>query len=183
MNKKIITYSLSLVFLIGMGFFVSSYLIKKQIGTKYLEQKENNPTLVLSNASSSEISSSTCDGLVRGGENSLIVSLMPTSGPIGTELEINGCNLAGFEGDKDVFFERSDGKKIMIEEGAGRWDTGISKMKIIIKEPCKEGEKVVGRYSGEETLCDYVAMTPGVYKVYVEPWGKRSNEVSFVITP
>ena len=112
----------------------------------------------------------------------VITSLSRTSGPIGTELEIRGCNLSGFEGDLDVYFERTDGKKIMLTDTFGSYPkTGGSLIKVVVKEPCQQGETVYGRYSGIPAQCNYIALTPGLYKVYTDPWGKTSNTVSFTI--
>ncbi len=112
-----------------------------------------------------------------------IASVTPSSGPIGTIVEIRGNNLSGFEGDLDVIFERSDGKKIMLTDTFGDYPkTGGSLIKVIAKEPCQQGETIYDRYSGIPTQCNYIAMTPGTYKVYAEPWGKKSNVVNFTIT-
>lgn len=113
----------------------------------------------------------------------VVTFLSTSSGPIGTILEINGCNLSGFEGDLDVIFERSDGQKIMLSDGFSSYvKTGDKLIKVKVKEPCQKGEKIIGRYSGIESVCNYVELTPGPYKVYVEPWGKKSNTVDFNIT-
>ena len=105
------------------------------------------------------------------------------SGPIGTILEIKGCNLSGFEGDLNVYFEKSDGKKIMLTDTFGDYaKTDGSLIKVVVKEPCQPGETVYGPYSGIPAQCNYVAITPGLYKVYTEPWGKRSNTVNFTVT-
>lgn len=113
-----------------------------------------------------------------------ITSLSTSSGPIGTILEVNGCNLSGFEGDLDVVFERSDGQKIMLSDDFSSYvKTGDRLIKVNVKESCQKGEKIIGKYSGIESVCNYVELTPGSYKVYVEPWGKKSNTVAFNITP
>lgn len=112
-----------------------------------------------------------------------ITSITPSSGPTGTIIEIRGNNLSGFEGDLDVIFERSDGKKITLTDTFGDYPkTGGSLIKVVAKEPCQQGETVYGRYSGIPAQCNYIAMTPGTYKVYAEPWGKTSNVVNFTIT-
>lgn len=112
----------------------------------------------------------------------VIESILPSSGSKGTIVEIRGKNLSGFEGDLDIYFERADGKKTMLTDTFGDYAKTQDKLiKVKIVEPCQAGEKVTGRYSGTETLCDYIELTPGTYKVYVEPWGKRSNIVNFEI--
>jgi hypothetical protein len=53
---------------------------------------------------------------------------------------------------------------------------------VKVAEPCQEGETIYGEYSGIPSKCDYVKLTSGVYKVYTEPWGKKSNTVQFTVT-
>jgi len=112
-----------------------------------------------------------------------IDSINPTSGPKGTIVEIRGKGLSGFEGDLDVYFERADGKKTMLTDTFGSYQkTGGTLLKAVVEEPCQEGETVYGRYSGIASVCDYVELTPGTYNVYAEPWGVKSNVVTFEIT-
>lgn len=112
-----------------------------------------------------------------------INSISPSSGPKGTVVEIRGSNLSGFEGDLDVYFERPDGKKVMLTDNYGSYQlTQDELIRVKVIEPCQEGEKVMGRYSGIESECNYLELTPGMYKVYVTPWDKKSNIVSFELT-
>ena len=111
-----------------------------------------------------------------------IQNINPGSGPKGTIVEIKGTGLAGFEGDLNVYFERKDGKRTMLTDHDEDYvKTGDTFMKVKLIEPCQKGEKITGEYSGIESECDYVELVPGIYKVYVEPWGKRSNVVNFKI--
>ncbi len=115
-----------------------------------------------------------------------IGSITPPSAPVGTTLEIRGTGLVGFEGDVYFFFERSDGKVarlkgVVLTQATGE-AIGAQTARVILKEPCQQGETVYGEYSGIPAPCDYVQLTPGVYKVYTTPWGKRSNAVAFTIT-
>lgn len=113
----------------------------------------------------------------------VVESISPATGSIGTEIVIAGDELAGFEGDLIVIFERSDGKTISLwDEGRNYQKNGGNKIEVTIDEPCEPDEVVRGEYSGIPSECDYVEFTPGIYKVYVEPWGKRSNEVTFTLT-
>ena len=108
--------------------------------------------------------------------------LEPSSGPKGTIIEISGINLSGFEGDLAVIFERKDGKKIKLYDGFASYQNTKDKLiKVRVVEPCQKGNIVVGRYSGVETLCSYIEFTHGIYKVYVEPWGVKSNAVYFTL--
>jgi hypothetical protein len=113
-----------------------------------------------------------------------IESIIPSAGPIGTVVEIGGRNLSGFEGDLDVYFERSDGKRVLLLDSFGSYQKSAGNLiKVIVKEPCQQGDTVYGAYSGIPAPCDYVKLTPGVYKVYTMPWGKKSNVVTFTIRP
>lgn len=111
-----------------------------------------------------------------------IKSITPAFGPKGTMVEIRGVGLSGFEGDLDVYFEKADGEKVMLTDTFGDYTITRDKLiKVEVVEPCQKGEKVIGRYSGIESECDYVELTPGVYKVYAEPWGVKSNVVQFTV--
>ena len=112
-----------------------------------------------------------------------ITSITPLSGSRGTMVEVRGNNLSGFEGDLDVYFERADGKKIMLTDPFDDYPkTGGSLIRIFVKESCQKGETIYGRYSGIPSQCDYVELTPGVYKVYAKPWSGVSNTVQFTVT-
>ncbi len=113
----------------------------------------------------------------------VITSLSSSSGPIGTVLEIKGCNLSGFEGDLDVTFEKSDGTKIILTDKFGTYATTQDTLiKVVVKEPCAQGETVYGAYSGIPTICNYTPLKLGTYRVYTMPWGKKSNEMTFTIS-
>ncbi|TSC95054.1 MAG: Uncharacterized protein CEN87_66 [Parcubacteria group bacterium Licking1014_1] len=116
-------------------------------------------------------------------DSPVIDSISPNFGLKGTVVEIRGKNLSGFEGDLDIYFERADGKTIMLTDNFGDYSkTGGNLIKVKVIEPCQRGEKVIGRYSGIESECNYIELTPGTYKVYAKPWGKKSNTVFFTIT-
>lgn len=113
----------------------------------------------------------------------VITSLSSISGAIGTILEIRGCNLSGFEGDLDVYFERADGQKIMLTDNFGSYSkTADSLIMVVVKEPCQQGETIYGSYSGIPSQCNFIALNPGLYKVYTKPWSKTSNTAYFAIT-
>jgi uncharacterized protein YxeA len=112
-----------------------------------------------------------------------IDTIIPAEGPRGTTVTIKGTGLSGLEGDLKVIFERSDGKQIILTDSFGNYAKTKDKLiKINVIEPCQPGQKVIGEYSGIETTCDYVELTPGIYKVYVNPWDIKSNVVNFEIT-
>ena len=124
----------------------------------------------------------TCTDQLEG--TPVITSLSNYSGPVGTKLEIRGCNFSGFEGDLDAVFLRNDGAEIPLY--GGTWQPGYGgaeRGKIIIitvQSYCPSGSEM-GRYSGITSACKTVEATPGIYKVYVTAWGKKSNEASFTI--
>lgn len=117
----------------------------------------------------------------------LITSISPASGAVGTVVEIRGSNLAGFEGDLIAVFKRSDGKTVELDSTApyssGRAGDSVNTtlIKVRAEPPCQKGQTVYGAYSGKPSSCDYFEFTPGVYNVYVNPWGKKSNEVQFTV--
>ena len=84
------------------------------------------------------------------------------------------------------FFKRSDGKIARLSGVVSTLTTGDAKggqtASVILKESCQQGQAVYEDYSGKPYLCDYVQLTPGIYKVYTTPWNKKSNEVEFTIT-
>lgn len=104
----------------------------------------------------------------------VITSMSKNDGPVGTALDIKGCNFSGFEGDKTVWIENNKGIKGIIY---GERTSTSKLLRIVIKERlCQKDTS----YSGME--CDaYLELTPGVYKIYVLPFGKKSNEVNFTI--
>jgi len=117
-----------------------------------------------------------------------IDSITPISGPVGTTVEIRGSNLSGFEGDLIAVFERSD-RKVTRLYSIVPYSTGVmygplntTLIKVKVEPPCQRGQTVYGDYSGIPSTCDYFEFTPGTYKVYVNPWGKKSNEVQFIVT-
>ncbi len=116
-----------------------------------------------------------------------INSIIPASGPVGTTVEIRGSNLSGFEGDLIAVFERSDGKVTRLRSIVP-YSTGViysplntTLIKVKVEPPCQRGQTVYGDYSGIPSVCDYFEFTPGVYKVYVYTWDKKSNEVQYTI--
>lgn len=109
------------------------------------------------------------------GGTPLITSLSTYSGPVGTKLEIKGCNLYGFEGEKNVWIENELGIKGILYGEAGSTSEII---KVTLNSPlCQKDIS----YSG--LPCDaWLTLSPGKYKIYVMPWGKKSNEINFTIT-
>ncbi len=104
----------------------------------------------------------------------VITSLSVDSGPVATKLEIKGCNFSGFEGDKNAWIKNSNEVRGILKGGIG---STSDLLKVTLKSPLCQGDT---SYSG--LACkDWLNLTPGTYKIYVEPWGKKSNEVDFTI--
>ncbi len=105
----------------------------------------------------------------------VITSISPTSGPVGTAIDVLGKNLAGFEGDLNLWFENSAGVKGILYADS-RLD--ITHIRATLPEKlCQKDNS----YSGAP--CDaWLELVPGVYNVYTEPWGKKSNVVQFTVT-
>lgn len=117
----------------------------------------------------------------------IITSISPASGAIGTVVEIRGNNLSGFEGDLIAVFKRSDGKTVGLHSVAPYYSghagdpVNTTLIEVKVEPPCQKGQTVYAPYSGKPSVCDYFEFTPGIYKVYVNPWGKKSNEVQFTV--
>jgi hypothetical protein len=107
----------------------------------------------------------------------VISSISPSSGPIGTIIELRGTNLNGFEGDLDAIIENSKGESgYMLGGNSFITDKNLIKVKIESKI-CKQNNS----YSG--LPCEsYLNITPGVYNIYTAPWGKISNKMQFTVT-
>ena len=125
----------------------------------------------------------TADGLREGVP--VITSISPASGPKGNKVTLTGCNLSGFEGDHNVDLESESGSNVHIV-GAGTCQLGRGErgtfIEFTIKEPCQKGETVYGAYSGIASMCNFVELVPGKYKVSTTPWGEKSNDVYFTLT-
>jgi hypothetical protein len=106
----------------------------------------------------------------------VITSLSTYSGPVGTKLEIRGCNFSGFEGDKNAWIENASGVKGLLYSEI---ESTSKLLKVTLESPLCQKDTT---YSG--LLCDaWLTLTPGKYKIYVMPFGKASNKVNFTITP
>lgn len=113
----------------------------------------------------------------------VIDSITPNSGPVGTIIEIKGKNLNGFEGDLTAWIENSKGEKgvlYSIDQVAGNRIPGASTLirTKIESKLCSEDNSYSGLPCGK-----YLNVTFGKYKIYAVPWGNRSNEVEFTVTP
>ncbi len=104
----------------------------------------------------------------------VITSLSSDSASVEEKIEIRGCNFSGFEGDKNAWIENREGIKGIFYGEAG----STSKfLKLTLKSPLCQRDN-----SYSALPCDaWLTLSPGVYKIYTMPWGKKSNEVNFTI--
>lgn len=109
-----------------------------------------------------------------------ITSINPSSGPIGTIVELKGNNLGGFEGELDAWIENSNGEKAFLS-GIGSVPRADQTIRVKIdSQLCKFDYGMKGEPVGGCT--SYLTITPGAYKIYTYPWGNMSNTVQFIIT-
>ncbi len=104
----------------------------------------------------------------------VITSFSKTEGIVGTQLEIRGCNFAGFEGDKNASIENTEGVVGFLKGEAGSTNNLI---KVTLKSPlCTKDNS----YSGLPCT-EWLTLKPGTYKIFTNPWGKKSNIATFTI--
>lgn len=104
----------------------------------------------------------------------VITSLSSYSGPVGTKLQIGGCNFNGFEGDLNVWIKNAQGTSGILYSEPG---STAKSMNIVLKpQACQTDESYRGL-----PCASYLNLTPGTYKIYTIPWGKKSNEATFTI--
>jgi hypothetical protein len=161
-SKKLNIFLLVLVIVLA-GALAYVTLLKKPGATEAPQAQTNTPA---------ENLPATCVSEEDG--DPVITSLSAYSGPVGTKLEIKGCNFSGFEGDLTAWIENSDGISGILYGENGSDD---SKLVFTLKPAlCQEDTS----YSG--LPCEeYLDLVPGIYKIYAEPWGARSNEATFII--
>ncbi len=107
----------------------------------------------------------------------VITSISPSSGPIGTTIELKGNNLAGFEGDLNAWIENSNGEKAFLM-GIGSVPRADATIRVKIEgQLCKEDLSYKGG-----TCTSFMKITPGTYSIYTIPWSKISNKVKFTVT-
>jgi hypothetical protein len=110
----------------------------------------------------------------------VITSIVPLFGPVGTKIEISGCNFNGFEGDKNIWIENSAGVKGILygeRDKYGERDNDSKTIKTTLMSPLCQTD-----VSYKDGPCSHVFdLTSGKYKIYTMPWGKKSNEVNFEV--
>lgn len=107
----------------------------------------------------------------------VITSITPASGPIGTTIEIQGCNFLGFESDKEIWFTNSRGEKGFLN---GQMDAATRASNIIARVTLQQKLCQINSYSGLD--CPVLELAPGAYTVYSNSYGGNSNVVNFTVT-
>lgn len=107
----------------------------------------------------------------------VITSITPSSGPTGTTIEITGCNFLSFEGDKEVWFVNSRGEKGFLN---GQMDDATRASNTVTRVTLQQKLCQINSYSGLD--CPVLELTPGVYTVYANSYGGKSNTVNFTVT-
>ena len=93
---------------------------------------------------------------------------------VGDTIKIHGCNLAGFEGDNNIWVENKDGVKGILY-GIRRNDNENIEI-TLTSSACEEDNSYTG-WDCKKSM----TLISGVYKIYTIPWGKKSNLISITI--
>src|SRR5581483_10542979 len=109
------------------------------------------------------------------GDTPVILSLSKDTAVVGNTVTLYGCNLRGFEGDKNVWITNSAGEKGIIY-GARDESTNTLTFTVPTKA-CTVDESYKG-----EPCPKFISLSPGTYNLYVNPLSTKSNEVDIMIT-
>ena len=105
----------------------------------------------------------------------VINGVLPVSGSAGAVIEIKGSGFAGWEGDLNLWIENSAGVKGIIY--GDKTKSSDSSIKFVLPASvCQKDNS----YSGLPCSVS-MQLTPGNYKIFVNPWGAESNKIDFVI--
>lgn len=107
----------------------------------------------------------------------VITSIAPSSGPVGTTIEIQGCNFLSFEGDKEIWFTNSRGEKGFLN---GQMDAATRASNTIARVTLSQRLCKINSYAGLD--CPVLELAPGAYTVYSHSYGGNSNAVNFTVT-
>jgi len=105
----------------------------------------------------------------------IISSITPSLGSVGTFIELKGIGFAGFESDKYAWIENINTGIEGVIYGDQSSTNNLIRFKLADKY-CT----VDNSYSGIP-CSSYLTITPGIYNIYVYPWGKKSNVVNFEV--
>ncbi len=104
----------------------------------------------------------------------VVDSLVPSSGSIGSTIELHGLNFSGFEGDKFAWIENSSGVKGIIYGDLGSTDN-------MIRFALKNTYCTVDTSYSDAPCPSYLNIIPGSYHIFVMPWGQKSNSIPFTV--
>ncbi len=109
----------------------------------------------------------------------VITSITPSSGPVGTTIEIIGCNFLGFESDKTLLFTNSKGERGLLYGGSDATTrTSNTVMRVTLPRTLCQNDN---SYSGLPCSAS-LELVPGLYTVYSNSYGGNSNAVNFTVT-
>lgn len=163
MKKNLFILILLIIIAGGVYLYVKSDLRK---GVQPITINPNSTTTTSTNENSTSTGTTT----------PVIRNISRTSGPTGLVIELEGDNLAGFEGDLDAWIVNSQGEKAFLP-GIGSVPRIDQTIRVKIESKlCKTNNS----YSG--LACkEYLNITPGLYTIYTSPWGIDSNKVQFTV--
>jgi hypothetical protein len=172
--------------IVAVLIIAGAYLVYKNESGQGEESDQASGQFITSTTTTSTMSSTTTIDNVRTNATTtststqpapVITSINPSSGPIGTIVELKGSNLAGFEGELDAWIENSNGEKAFLP-GIGSVPRADQTIRVKIdSQLCKENLSYKGG-----PCSSYMTITPGIYKIYTYPWGNMSNTVQFIVT-
>ncbi|MFA6294997.1 MAG: IPT/TIG domain-containing protein [Candidatus Paceibacterota bacterium] len=106
----------------------------------------------------------------------VISSIFPESGPVGTVVTLKGNNLSGENGSLDAWIENEKGEIGYVGHVGETIYPESNQINFQFKDiACKQA--VVS-----EDCVDYFRILPGNYKIFTQPWGKKSNTINFKVT-
>ena len=125
-------------------------------------------------ATSAEQAPTTCTDEPNGAP--IITSISPSSAKIGETIIVHGCNLAGLEGDKNIWLQNNQGIKGILYGTSRSTQDAIT---ITLSSPLCQTDT---SYSGLSCAA-WLTLSPGTYTLYTIPWGISSNIVHFTVLP
>ncbi len=120
-------------------------------------------------------------GVITTDKIPVIYSVTPSSASVGSQVVITGQNFTGFEGDKDIWLENSNGEAGIVKgdrtnDNAGNLYGANSTRFILPSQVCTKDTSFSGL-----SCPKWISIVPGQYKIYVKSWDKISNKVNFTV--
>ena len=107
----------------------------------------------------------------------VISGISTTTGPVGTSVVIDGENLSGEGGSLDAWIENEAGEIGFLGHTGETAYPESKQIKFKIEDSaCRK----IDNESGNCT--DYLKIISGNYKIFTQPWGKKSNYINFIVT-